>query len=71
MALLLLDGDTIVKDLSVEDLKVLGLSLEEAIESGEDTEANLEGQTLEIVMNPGAMEQTGDSHSFRKRLPIR
>ena len=56
MALILLDGDTVIKDMSTDDLRQLELGINEAIDTGEDTEIALEGQTVEIIMNPGAME---------------
>lgn len=52
MALILLDGDTIINDVSSDDLRILRGAIDEALNFGEDIEVQLESQSLEIIMNP-------------------
>ena len=56
MALILLDGNTIMTEISDDDLRIFRLAIDEALESGEDTEMMLETQTVEIIMNPKVIE---------------
>tara|TARA_R100001244_G_scaffold110760_1_gene81866 strand:- start:4988 stop:5287 length:300 start_codon:yes stop_codon:yes gene_type:complete len=74
MALILLDGNTIMTEVSDDDLRIFRLAIDEALESGEDTEMMLETQTVEIIMNPKVIEteQTVDlRYEVERALQVR
>ena len=57
MALIMIDGQTIAKNLSEDDLRLMSECLSNAVESGEDSEIHLENSTFEVVVHEEAAEE--------------